>query len=86
MAGPSRGPAPASSWTEISTGALTAPFAFLGPSYDPQLRELRAVYTMASADDIYEERWLPTAVFGDALAGTDPLFRLISRYAEAASC
>jgi len=42
--------------------------------------------TMASPDDIYEERWLPTAVFGDALAGTDPLFRLISRYAEAASC
>ena len=28
--------------TGISTGALTAPFAFLGPDYDPQLR---AVYT-----------------------------------------
>ena len=28
--------------TGVSTGALTAPFAFLGPDYDPQLR---AVYT-----------------------------------------
>jgi predicted patatin/cPLA2 family phospholipase len=28
--------------TGVSTGALTAPFAFLGSSYDPQLR---AVYT-----------------------------------------
>ncbi|MCL2430395.1 MAG: patatin-like phospholipase family protein [Alphaproteobacteria bacterium] len=65
--------------TGVSTGALIAPFAFLGPSYDPRLR---AVYTMVSPDDIYEQRWLPTAVFGDALAGTDPLFKLISRYAD----
>ena len=31
--------------TGISTGALTAPFAYLGSSYDPQLR---AVYTQIS--------------------------------------
>src|SRR4029450_13327526 len=34
--------------TGISTGALTAPFAFLGPKYDEQLK---AVYTTISADD-----------------------------------
>lgn len=65
--------------TSISTGSLIAPFAFLGPSYDPQLRE---VYTTTGPADVYEERWVPTAVFSDALAGTDPLFRLISRYAN----
>jgi hypothetical protein len=65
--------------TGISTGSLIAPFAFLGPSYDAQLRE---VYTTIGPADVYEERWVPSAVFSDALAGTDPLFRLISRYAN----
>ena len=63
----------------ISTGALIAPFAFLGASYD---RQLRAVYTTIGPTDVYEERWLPRAVLSDALAGTDPLFDLISRYCE----
>jgi len=65
--------------TGISTGSLIAPFAFLGSSYDPQLRE---VYTTIGPADVYEERWAPTAVFSDALAGTDPLFRLISAYTD----
>ena len=58
-------------------GALIAPFAFLGPAYDPQLR---AVYTDIGPDDIYRTHWLLSAVFNDALASTEPLFRLISRY------
>jgi predicted acylesterase/phospholipase RssA len=33
--------------TGISTGALIAPFAFLGPEYDPVLRE---VYTQFSTE------------------------------------
>jgi predicted acylesterase/phospholipase RssA len=61
----------------VSTGALIAPFAFLGPAYDPQLR---AVYTDVKPDDIYEERSMVMAVFQDALADTAPLFRLISRH------
>jgi len=65
--------------TGISTGALSAPFAFLGPAYDPQLR---AVYTDVSPGDIYTERWLPTAIFSDALSDTDPLFHLIAHYAD----
>jgi hypothetical protein len=65
--------------TGISTGALIAPFVFLGSAYDPQLR---AVYTGISPDDVYETRGLLSAVFSDALTHTDPLFRTISRYAN----
>lgn len=63
--------------TGISTGALIAPFAFLGSSYDPQLR---AVYTTITPGDVYERRWILRAVFSDALTSTDPLFHLISGY------
>ncbi|CAH2602338.1 Patatin family protein [Rhodovastum atsumiense] len=64
--------------TGISTGALTAPFAFLGPDYDTQLRE---VYTGSARRDIVLLRWLGSALlFGEALADTAPLYRLISRY------
>ncbi|MEO3473142.1 patatin-like phospholipase family protein [Roseomonas sp. CAU 1739] len=63
--------------TGVSTGALSAPFAFVGPSYDAQLR---AVYTQLSPDDILESRsLLHAALFADGLADTSPLFRTISR-------
>lgn len=65
--------------TGISTGALVAPFAFLGPAYD---QRLRAVYTDIGPPDIYEKRGLLSAVFHDSLADTAPLFALISRYAD----
>ena len=65
--------------TGVSTGALTAPFAFLGPDYDPQLR---AVYTELTLRDIAETRGLISAVFDDGLADTAPLFRTISRYLD----
>ncbi len=61
----------------VSTGALIAPFAFLGSAYDPQLR---AVYTSVQPADIYEKHSLLTAVFDESFADTTPLFRLISRY------
>ncbi|MGA8006610.1 MAG: patatin-like phospholipase family protein, partial [Burkholderiales bacterium] len=63
--------------TGISTGALIAPFAFLGSAYDP---ELRAVYTQISPDKIYERRWILSAMFSDALTSTAPLYHLISKY------
>ena len=63
--------------TGISTGALIAPFAFLGSKYDPQLR---AVYTDVKPADIYEERSILNAVFNDAFADTSPLYGIISRY------
>src|SRR5262249_32966724 len=65
--------------TGISTGALVAPFAFLGPAYDQQLR---AVYTGIGPKDVYEERGLLKAVFSESVVDTAPLFRLISRYAN----
>ncbi|MBN8874226.1 MAG: DUF2950 family protein [Rhodospirillales bacterium] len=65
--------------TGVSTGALIAPLAFLGPDYDPQLRD---VYTAIKPRDIFESRGLLLALFYDALNTTDPLYRLISRYAD----
>ncbi len=66
--------------TGISTGALTAPFAFLGPKYDPQLKRL---YTTIRTRDIIEERWKIVALFSDAMADTKPLRRLIENYVTA---
>ena len=64
--------------TGVSTGALTAPFAFLGPRYDAALK---SVYTDLTPKDVLEQRYLlSAALFEDALADSAPLFRLISRY------
>ena len=71
--------------TGISAGALIAPFAFLGPDYDPALRE---VFTGQQAIDILV---LPRLVmggvqllFGEAIADISPLTRLINRHANEA--
>ncbi|WP_431280798.1 patatin-like phospholipase family protein [Humitalea sp. 24SJ18S-53] len=63
--------------TGVSTGALTAPFAFLGSEYDSALRE---VYTNTTAADVLRARWLPTAIFADGLADNTPLYNTITRY------
>ena len=67
--------------TGISTGALTAPFAFLGPAYDGALK---AVYTEITRDDVYRSRGLVAALFDDALSDTTPLRRLIERNVDQA--
>jgi predicted acylesterase/phospholipase RssA len=67
--------------TGVSTGALIAPFAFLGPRYD---NVLTAVYTESSSADIFRRRNLLSAFFGDALADTTPLSRLVSRHVDRA--
>jgi predicted patatin/cPLA2 family phospholipase len=66
--------------TGISTGALTAPFAFLGPDYDD---ELKRVYTTTTTRDIANERWVLAAILSDSMADTKPLRALISRYVTA---
>jgi predicted acylesterase/phospholipase RssA len=63
--------------TGISTGALIAPFAFLGPRYDGQLRQ---VYTTISGKDVLEPRWITAALIEDALASNAPLRRTMARY------
>ena len=63
--------------TGISTGALTAPFAFLGSDYDDTLKE---VYTTTSTKDILKERNILSAIFGDSMTDTTPLKSLIAKY------
>lgn len=63
--------------TGISTGALIAPFAFLGSTWDPQLK---SVYTDITLDDVLIQRGLTAALWDDAMADNKPLFRTISRY------
>ena len=65
--------------TGVSTGALIAPFAFLGPAYDAQLRE---VYTTMTPDRVFEQRGYTAALFNDAMADTTPLAALIAKYAN----
>lgn len=71
--------------TGISAGALIAPFAFLGPEYDPALRD---VFTGQRPQDILllpRQIMAPFALlFGESLADTSPLRRLIARHADEA--
>jgi len=61
----------------ISTGALMAPFAFLGPEYDAVLKKL---YTSISTKDVLQKRSIVNALFNDALTDNAPLFRLLEKY------
>ncbi|HYK10089.1 MAG TPA: patatin-like phospholipase family protein, partial [Gemmatimonadales bacterium] len=63
--------------TGISTGGLIAPFAFLGPKHDKELRE---VYTSVGPADIYESRSMWAAVTNDAMADNRPLWNLLGKY------
>jgi predicted acylesterase/phospholipase RssA len=62
--------------TGVSTGALIAPFAFLGPAYDDKLKSL---YTEISIKDVAIQRWMVTALYYDAMADNTPLRRLVER-------
>jgi predicted acylesterase/phospholipase RssA len=55
--------------TGISTGALTAPFAFLGPKYDAQIQRF---YTTLTNKDIFRLKPLQ-GVFGESFTDTTPL-------------
>jgi hypothetical protein len=66
--------------TGISTGALSAPFAFLGSEYDDELKQ---VYTETSVDDIFHKEPVMGILSGDAVTDTTPLKRLIARYVNA---
>ena len=63
--------------TGISTGALIAPFAFLGPKYDHVLEK---VYTTSSQKDIFKKRGIAAWLFGDSMADTRPLASVIESY------
>jgi hypothetical protein len=66
--------------TGISTGALIAPFAFLGPEYDPLLK---GCYTTVSTRDILKMKSLLTLLWREALADTQPLAKLVAKQVDA---
>jgi predicted acylesterase/phospholipase RssA len=66
--------------TGISTGALIAPFAFLGPKYDSTLKE---VYTTITSKDVIKPRNFIAGVFGDAMADNAPLWTLTRKSVNA---
>lgn len=67
--------------TGVSTGALIAPFAYLGPDYDPTLRE---IYTTTGPERVFRQRRLLAALFDDAMADTGPLAETIARHTDQA--
>lgn len=64
----------------VSTGALIAPFAFLGPDYDERLR---AVYTDGDAHGLVQAPDLVMTIFGTSLFGSTRLLDLVSRNVDA---
>src|SRR6202030_119668 len=64
--------------TGISTGALIAPYAFLGPAWDAQLRD---VYTSGAAEHLLQSRGVGV-LFGSSLYSGKPLQRLVDAYAS----
>jgi len=64
--------------TGVSSGALVAPFAFLGPSWDEEMAE---IFTSGETSRLLQSRGLG-AVFGSSVYSGEPLRRLIERYAD----
>ncbi|WP_167364046.1 patatin-like phospholipase family protein [Rhizobium mongolense] len=62
--------------TGVSTGALIAPFAFLGSSYDDTLVHL---YTSGVAEDLVRSK-RAGGLFGPSLLRADPLRRMVERF------
>lgn len=66
--------------TGVSTGALMAPFAFLGPDQDEALRRF---YTTTSTRNIFQVLSLvPQLVAGESFADTGPLAALIASHVD----
>ncbi len=66
--------------TGVSTGALTAPFAFLGPAYDDKLKQ---AYTTISGRDIFLMRSLLAILLRpDSIGLNDPLAKLTAEIVD----
>jgi hypothetical protein len=65
--------------TGVSTGAIIAPFAFLGKEYDGELDKL---YTSMSTKDVMRSRGPLQALLGDSLATNKPLAKQIASYVD----
>lgn len=65
--------------TGVSTGALMAPFAFLGSEYDADLKNL---FTKYSTKDLLKKRNILKALGSDAVASSAPLKALIAKHVD----
>nr|WP_170355047.1 patatin-like phospholipase family protein [Ruegeria lacuscaerulensis] len=63
--------------TGVSTGALAAPFAFLGSDYDDELKEL---YGGLPPSRIFRGRLVTGILSGSSVKSSDPLKQLIQSY------
>ena len=63
--------------TGVSTGALIAPFAYLGPAYDATIKEF---YTTHSTKDIVRYRIASGLLGGVSVVDSKPLAGLIAKY------
>ena len=64
----------------VSTGALIAPFAFLGPAYDSYLTD---IYTSGIAGTLVQSPSVVNVLFGSGLFGDGRLRDLVGRYVNA---
>ncbi len=60
--------------TGVSTGALIAPFAYLGSAYD---KDLERFYTTIDESQVMSSRGIITGVLSDSMYDSTPLLRLI---------
>jgi predicted acylesterase/phospholipase RssA len=65
--------------TGISTGALIAPFAFLGPDHDATIEHF---YTTISTEDILRPRGILAGLTHNALADSEPLQELLAEVVD----
>ena len=63
--------------TGISTGALSAPYAFLGSAYDSQLKE---IYTTIDDSDVMKKKGPISGLFGSSMTDNSPLKALVARH------
>jgi patatin-like phospholipase len=65
--------------TGVSAGALIAPYAFLGPGYDPQLTEL---WTTLDSRMVVTPQLLAGLLGAEAIGNTSPLRNLIAKHID----
>ncbi len=63
--------------TGISTGALIAPFAFMGSDYDPFIEMF---YTTFETSDLVQQRSYVSAISGDSVYSTEPLRTALKKF------
>lgn len=65
--------------TGVSAGSIIAPFAYLGPDYDPQMQE---IWTRYRTDQLVVPQIVNGLLGGPALTDTTPLKNLVAHYID----